>query len=50
MFDHSTVGYKINNIIAGRLSVRRIIVGCILAINDRPTDQPTSILILYVGL
>ena len=25
-------------IIAERLSVRRIIVGCILAMNDRPTD------------
>ena len=31
------------DIIAERLSVRRIIVGCILAMNDRPTDRPTSI-------
>ena len=35
-------------IIAKRLSVRRIIVGCILAMNDRPTDL--YVLILYVSL
>ena len=43
MYKHSIIG-----LIAERLSVRRIIVGCILAINDRPTDL--YVLILYVGL
>ena len=37
-----------NKLIAERLSVRRIIVGCILAMNDRPTDL--YVLILYVSL
>ena len=35
-------GVEATIVIAERLSVRRIIVGCILAINDRPTDLYTD--------
>ena len=43
----STVATTAVAVVAERLSVRRIIVGCILAMNDRPINRPTDLYTMF---